>query len=175
MKKIISLTFVFLPCSCLSLVAIRTKWLMSSSIIWVPINDMKEKEQRGLPFKMNRLAEENKNDEVIDLTKDEILPIFNEMLDRLQAVDSKNRKIKKLNDLQVEAEEYVVDRLWDIITYYEGGDVSEQDIEQYTEELNEKYQDVLDYRDKIMEQYHLEQIENEDEDSEFYKLKRAED
>lgn len=54
--------------------------------------------------------------------------------------------------------------------------MSKEDIKEHNEELKEKYQDVLDYRDKLMEKYNLKKVESEDyEDSMFYKLKRADD
>jgi len=80
-----------------------------------------------------------------------------------------------MNDMQIEAEEFAKEMSKDIIVYYEGGDVSEQDIEQYQEELVEKYDNVLDYRDKLMDQYSLEQTENADEDSKYYKLEHTGD
>ena len=80
-----------------------------------------------------------------------------------------------MNDMQIEAEEFAKEMSKDIIVYYEGGDVSEQDIEQYQVELVEKYDNVLDYRDKLMDQYSLEQTENADEDSKYYKLERTGD
>ncbi len=142
---------------------------------WVPINDMKEKEMRDPLAEVARLESENKEDEAAALVKDKVLPIVDEVLGRLEAVDTDNRKVKKMNDMQIKAEEFARNMSKSIITYYEGGNVSEQDIEEYDEELQEKYQDVLDYRDKLMDKYNLEQTENEDEDSKFYKLKRAED
>ncbi|MFD1068245.1 hypothetical protein [Oceanobacillus locisalsi] len=88
-------------------------------------------------------------------------------------MDADNKKIKKMNDMQIEAEEIARNTFMDIITYYEGGDISENDINQSNEELKNKYQDVLDYRDELMEEYNLEQIENEN--SGYYKLKREEE
>lgn len=102
MKKIISLMLVVIALSLL--VSCSNGDEVADEIVhyyneeWVPINDMKEKGMRGLPMEMNELAESHKNGEVIALIKDEMLPIFNEVLDRLKSVDPKNREIKKLND-----------------------------------------------------------------------------
>src|SRR5699024_5031556 len=137
---------------------------------WIPINDRKENEMSDLALKLDALEEEHKNDEAIALVNDEMLTVVDKVLERLEAVDAKNKKVKKMNDMQIKAEEFLKDKSKDLITYYDGGDVSKQDINQYNEELKEKYDDVLDYRDKLMDQYNLEQTENEDEDSNFQKL-----
>lgn len=136
MKKIICLIFVVFVL--LLLVSCGNKDEVANEIIhyyneeWVPINDMKEKEMRGLAMEMN--------------------------------------------DLQIEAEEFAKDALKVINAYYDGDDdVTEQDINQNDEELQEKYDAILDYRDELMDEYNLEQVENKDENSELYKLKRAED
>lgn len=56
--------------------------------------------------------------------------------------------------MQIEAEKFAKKASQVIIAYYEGDDdVSKQDINQDNEELQEKYQDVLDYRDKLMDKY----------------------
>ncbi|WP_449354433.1 hypothetical protein ACUL41_15215 [Virgibacillus natechei] len=139
---------------------------------WMPINDMKEKAMRGIPFELTRLEEKHKEDKAAVLVEDEILPIINRALDRLEGVDTDNKKVKKMNDLQIEAEEFLKEISKDIIVYYKGGDVSEQNIKEYHEELKGKYDKVLNYRDKLMYQYNLEQANNKD--SKFYKLKRKE-
>jgi len=111
------------------------------------------------------------------LVKDEILPIVDEALKQLESVDTENKKVEKMNDMQINAEQFAKDTLKELIAYYKGDDVPEKAIKQSDEKLKEKYDDVLDYRDKLLDQYNLEQTENEDEDedSKFYKIKRVED
>src|SRR5699024_2592538 len=142
---------------------------------WVPINDMKAKEMRDPISDLARLEKENKKKEETLLVRNKFLPIYDEVLEGLESVDMDNNKVKKMNDMQIEAEKFARDTSKDIITYYDGGDMSEQDLKQYDEEMKEKYQAVLDYRDKLIDLYNLEQTENKKGDSNFYKLKRAED
>ncbi len=142
---------------------------------WVPINEMKKKKMRGIPLELTELENEGKEEEAIALVKDEILPVVNEVLEQLEAVEPEHQKVKKINEMQIEAEQFVKDKFKQVITYYEGGNVSEQDIDQYDEEMREKYQDILDYRDKLIDKYNLEYAGDDDTLGNFRNLKRAED
>ncbi|MFD1067899.1 hypothetical protein [Oceanobacillus locisalsi] len=179
MKKIIIPIFIVIIA--LLLVSCEDKDEVADEIVefyneeWVPINDMKEKGMADIPLELTRLEEEGESDEVIGLIKDEIIPLLDRVMERLKSVNPKNEKIEKMIDLQIEAEEFSKNIFGEARTYYENDNVTDQDIEQYNEELDEKYQEVLDYRDELMEEYNLEQIEKKDRDSNFYKLKREED
>lgn len=142
---------------------------------WVPINEMKKKEMHGIPFELTELENEGKEGEAIALVKDEILPIVDEVLEQLEASEPEHQKVKKLNDMQIEAEQFVKDKFKQVIIYYEGGDVSEQDIDQYDEEMRVKYQDILDYRDELIDKYNLEYVDDDETLGNFRNLKRAED
>ncbi|GIO23663.1 hypothetical protein [Oceanobacillus sp. J11TS1] len=179
MKKIISIILVifalFLLVSCSNKDEVADEIIQYYNEEWIPINDMKEKELRDLPFHLNELEEHQQYEEAIALIKDEMIPVADEVIKRLQAVEPENGKVKKLNDLEIEAEQFAKEGLNAVIIYYEGGDISESDVNQYNEDMQEKYQDFFDYRDKLMDKYNLEQFDEEEKGSKFYKIKRAED
>lgn len=179
MKKMLSLVLVvfvsFILVSCENKDEVADEIVHYYNEKWISINDMKEKEMRDPLSDLAKLEKQNKEEEAAVVVKDEVIPIADKVLERLDAVDSDNKKVKKMNDMQIEAEEIAREMSKKTAVYYKDGDVSEQDLKQYDEKMKDKYQDFLDYRDKLIDKYNLEQTENEDEDSKFHKLKRAEE
>lgn len=141
---------------------------------WVPINVMKADEMRDVSVELSELDKEGKGDEAISLIKNEVLPVVDEALERLESVDPNNDEVKKMNDMQIEAEQYSRDRFKDTIAYYKG-DKSESELNPLVEKQDKKYEDVLDYRDKLMDKYNLEYTEDDDALGNFRNLKRAVD
>ncbi|GIO23669.1 hypothetical protein [Oceanobacillus sp. J11TS1] len=177
MKRVISSMLVVFALSLL--VSCSNKDEVADEIVqyyneeWVPINAMEEEEMRHFFNSMYEL-EKNKKDEIISLIKNEPLPVVEESLKRLESLEPKNKQIDKLNEMQINIEHHERDGLEAIIDYYEG-DKSEDEIEKLREELNEKYDEIIDYRNDLMEKYNLEQDKVEEKIGDFYKLKRAED
>lgn len=175
MKKVISL--MLLVCVPFFLASCENKDEVADEIVhyyneeFLPMYETKEDKMEDKPSKLTQLEEENKKDEAITFVKDKVMPVVDESLERLEAADIPNKKVKKMNDMQIEAEQFAKDSFKELIAFYKGDDVSEQDVEQGNEEMEEKYLDVFDYREELMEQYNL----VEEDDSEYPKLKRAEE
>src|SRR5699024_1349647 len=111
-----------------------------------------------------------KNEETIALYKDEIIPIADDVLEQFKSVQLEHKEVIQMNDLQIEAEQFPKNLLENSIDLFEGT-ISEAELQQDEEKLKEKYDDVLDYRDELMEEYGLEFDEEKDEIEGYYELK----
>ena len=75
-----------------------------------------------------------------------------------------------MNDLQIKAEEFAKTHLENVIDLYKGN-ISEEQYKKNDDELKEKYDTVLEYRDELMEKYDLEYDKEKGEVDGFYELK----
>lgn len=177
MKQTISMILVvltlFLLVSCSNKGEVADEIVQYYNEEWVSMNEMKEETMNTLVTELYELDKEGKNQEVINLIKNEFYPSIDNILEHLESLELNNKEVKKMNDMQIEAEKYSRDRFKDTIEYYEGANISDSELKRLSREQNKKYDDVLEYRDKLMDKYNLELIEAED--SKSYVLKRVED
>ncbi|MEN1968767.1 hypothetical protein WMZ97_11930 [Lentibacillus sp. N15] len=140
---------------------------------WIPIHAMKSAKMDDAQerlLKIQEEQEENYRGEAIALYKDEIIPSFNEVLERLKSVELEHKEVKKMNDLQMKAEEFGKTHLKMGIDYF-NDDISDTQYMTHEDELKEKYDDVLEYRDKLIEKYDLKYDKEKDKVDGFYELK----
>jgi|SRR5699024_393924 len=142
---------------------------------WVPINEMKKEKMKESENKLTRVEDEGKDEEAGTVIEDEIIPILDDILNEFKAVELEHKKIKKLNDLEIAAEEFLKETMEEVAIYYNGGNVSEEDLNQNNNELEEKFQAVIDYRYELMDEYNLEYVENDESLGNFRNLKRKEE
>jgi|SRR5699024_3608413 len=129
---------------------------------WVPINKSKNEGISELTNELYRLEDEEKEEEAVTVIEEEIIPILDDTHDKFKAVDLENNKVKKLNDLEVEAEELLLEKTKELATHYKGGDVTEQNISQNNRKVAEKFQEVIDYRYELIKKYNLEYVEDDE-------------
>lgn len=176
MKKIISV--LFLVCAMFIFTSCANKDEVADEIVqyyneeWIPINDMKRTRLDGYALKINELEQEGKEDEAISLIEDKMIPIIDKVLGELEDVEAENKKVKKINDKQIKAEEFAKDMSEDIIAYYEG-DKSEDDIRSNKRKLESKYDKIIEYQDRLIDKYDLEL--SDEKIKSFNKLERSED
>lgn len=142
---------------------------------WIPIQAMKKTKTNNaqdnfLENYSKQGEDDEKNKEVIALYKDEIIPIADEVLEQLKFIELEHRKVKKMNDLQIKAEEFAKTHLENAIDLYKGN-ISEEQYKKNDAQLKEKYDTVLEYRDELMEKYDLEYDKEKGEVDGFYELK----
>lgn len=89
--------------------------------------------------KLEELESEGKDDEALSVVEDEIQPAVEDVRSRFESVDPTHEKVKKLNDMQIESEEFAKDKNKQLIGYYEDGDVSKVDIHLGAEEIVDEY------------------------------------
>src|SRR5699024_12528488 len=100
---------------------------------------------------LDTFDDEGKDKEAITILEDEMIPILNETINKFKDVNLQHKKIKKLNDLEIEADELLKDSAKEAIIHYNGGDVSEEDIQQNNIEIEEKALKLTDYRHELIE------------------------
>src|SRR5699024_5170537 len=76
---------------------------------------------------------------------------------------------------EIEADELLKDSAKEAIIHYNGGDVSEEDIQQNNIEIEEKALKLTDYRHELIEEYDLEYVEDDESLGNFRELKREEE
>src|SRR5699024_931092 len=127
---------------------------------------------RKLNFK---LEDEGTDKETIVVIENEIIPILDDIQNEFKDVELQHKKVKKLNDLETEAEEFLKDSMKEVVIHYNGGDISEEDIRQNNIEIEEKFLKVTDYRYELMDEYKLEYVENDESLGNLRNLKRKEE
>lgn len=136
-----------------------------------------EKKMREAETKLSELLQnegEDFEEKAIALYKDETIPSFDEVLEQLESVELEHSEIKKVHELQMEAEEFARTHLERGIDYFKG-DISDSKYKTYENELKEKYDAVLDYQDKLIEKYNLEYDKEKGKVDGFYELKNKDE
>ena len=179
MKKVLMLMLtvfsLFLLVSCSNKEEEAEELIEYNNDKWVPINKMNN-EKLDEPIKLlDTFDDEGKDKEAITILEDEMIPILNETINKFKDVNLQHKKIKKLNDLEIEADELLKDSAKEAIIHYNGGDVSEEDIQQNNIEIEEKALKLTDYRHELIEEYDLEYVEDDESLGNFRELKREEE
>ena len=111
----------------------------------------------------------NENDQGIEkLLREEFLPLQKEVVEHLEEIYLESKEVEKLNQLQLEAEKFGYEILKEQADIIHGGNLIEIDemyerFNQYQKELEEKYAEVEEKREKLMEKYDVELIKETDE------------
>lgn len=143
---------------------------------WITIQKTKQEKMNEASGKLIDIVAtddgSSNQEEAIDaLVKKDMIPVLDDILDQLEAIDLEHKDLIKLNDLQIEAEEFAKQHTANIVENYQGA-LSDSKYEIEENELKEKYDDVLDYRDELMERYNVEFDKDKDEFAGFELLKR---
>lgn len=77
-----------------------------------------------------------------------------------------------MNNLQLEAEKFLLGSFHNIIKYYEG-EITEGELAKDKQKLDSMYEDVIEYQDKVFEQYNLEQ--SDEKIGNFSELEKADE
>lgn len=142
---------------------------------WVPINKSKNEKMDELKSKLSKLENEEKNQKATILLEQEIIPLLDEIQQELKDVQPNHKNVKKLNKLEIEAEEVLKSQMKDVAAYYKGENVTEQDIHKGNKKIKETFQEVIDYRFKLIDDYNLEYVEDDESLGNLRNLKRKEE
>ena len=142
---------------------------------WVPVNKMRKEKMNEPQTKLSKLEDEGKDKEAIAVIENEIIPILDDIQNEFKDVELQHKKVKKLNDLETEAEEFLKDSMKEVVIHYNDGDISEEDIRQNNIEIEEKFLKVTDYRYELIDEYKLEYVANDESLGNLRNLKRKEE
>jgi len=178
MKKYLIFTFImfslFILASCGNKDEEAEELIQYNNDKWVPINEVKKEKLNEPENKLTKVEDEGKDEEASTVIEDEIIPILDDIQNEFKAVELKHKKIKKLNELEIEAEEFLIKTMEEVVIHYKGGNVSEEDLNKNNNELEEKFQEVIDYRYELMDKYDLEYVEDDESLGNFRNLKHKE-
>lgn len=121
---------------------------------WIPINNFKEDNIGEFTTEFIHLDAQEDKSEATQLLETEIIPLVEEVITNLENVEPKNKKIKKMNNLQIETEQLALENFKDIIKYYDG-DMTESKIAKGSEKVDSMYDDIIEYQNKIFKEYNL--------------------
>lgn len=187
MKKLVSLSIlisiIWFISACASESETATKLVHYYNEEWMPILLMKKDKMddvQRMIMEIEHELEENSDDEtvsiykeeIIDLIKLEFIPVADDVVDRFKNIKLEHKEIIKLNELQIEAEEFARTVMDDGIDYYKG-DITEEAYKKKENELEKRYVEVSDYIDDLMEKYSVEFDEDKDSVNGFHELRRA--
>lgn len=150
---------------------------------WIPILLMKKDKMddvQRMIMEIEHELEENSDDEtvsiykeeIIDLIKLEFIPVADDVVDRFKNIQLEHKEIIKLNELQIEAEEFARTVMDSGIDYYKG-DITEEAYKKKENELEKRYVEVSDYIDRLMEKYSVEFDADQDSVNGFHELRRT--
>lgn len=183
MKKTMTLLFVMF--SLLLLAACGNDEKAADELVkyyneeWISIQETKQEKMNEASSKLIDIAAAddgsgNQDETIAALVKEDMIPVLDDILDQLEAIDLEHKDLIKLNDLQIEAEEFAKQHTANIIKNYQG-ELSDSKYEIEENELKEKYDDVLEYRNELMEKYEVEFDTDKDEVAGFEPLKRKDE
>ncbi len=120
---------------------------------WIPIHNMKVRNtsigEEKLTSILVELDEKDVEEisetdlaEIITVYEEDIIPVADRVVNRFDSVHLEYKKVKKLNDLQIEAEDFGRTMLKNGIGYYKG-EVSESDYREDVNELINKFAGLL--------------------------------
>lgn len=141
--------------------------------ILLPLHVNSQAETNLFQQKLLNLYKEEDEQGLIQLLKKEVIPSTDKSINELESNIPKHREVKKLNKLQIKTEKFKKTSLQQVIEHFEGN-VSESELRRTENDLTEKYNEILDYRDKLMDKYDLEFDKAEEHGNGFYELKRVE-
>lgn len=152
---------------------------------WIPIHVMKlrntaDGERRFREFLLEldgkdvQEMEQNELDQINRIFEEDIIPTMDRVVNRYKSVQVEHRKIKKLNEMQIEAEEFARTLMKNGINYFKG-EITESEYREDVNELKRKYDEVNDYLENLMDKYNVEYDYEKDSINGYYEIKRAED
>ncbi len=181
MPKIITLMLavstLFLLAACSNQDKAASEFIEYYNEEWIPMNAMKKEKMREAQDKLSEIESnqgEDLGEKAVALYKTETIPSFDEVLEQLESVELEHSEVKKVNKLQIEAEEFARTHLEKGIDYFKGT-ISDTEYRAHENELKEKYDTVLDYQDELIEKYDLEYEKKKGKVDGFYELKIKKD
>lgn len=142
---------------------------------WVPIYKSKNEKMDELKSKLSKLENEEKNQEAASLLEQEIIPLLDDIQQEFKDVQPNHKNVKKLNKLEVEAEVVLKNQMKDVAAYYKGENITEQDIHKGNKKVKETFQEVIDYRFELIDDYDLEYVEDDESLGNLRNLKHKEE
>lgn len=143
---------------------------------WIPIIVWKENKIDHPNRKIRDIIFErgNESEETLTIREEEIIPVHDKALDRFKAIQLEDKKLQKLNDLQIEIES--LDGTHSIKTNdYYNGELSRSELTEYTVALEEKHDQFDEALEKLMYKHNLKYDKDEGQINGYYKLKRLND
>jgi len=120
---------------------------------WIAFQQMKQ-EALG-KNQMELLQQQEQSDEkASNFVEEEVLPNMEEIIDYLHSIKLEHKSIKKLHQLQIEAEEYAYEGIKEYPAYYRG-EVTDEEMNEYSEELEQKYDAFFIQLEKMMKKYEV--------------------
>lgn len=178
MKKRITLLLtvlsLFFLASCSDKDEVAEALIVYNNDKWVPINQSKNDKMDELKNELSKLENEEKNQEAAIILEQEIIPLIDEVQQEFKDVELNHKRVKKLNTLEVEAEEVLKKQMKDVAAHYKGKNITEQDIHKGNEKIKEKFQEVIDYRFKLIDEFDLEYVEDDESLGNLRNLKHKE-
>lgn len=121
---------------------------------WVPINNSIKGELEKLTTEFIKLDAKKDKSEATELIQTEIIPLTEEMVTELENVEPENKTIKKMNNLQIEAEKFAIKSYKNIIKHYDG-EITESELAKDKQKLDDMYEDVIEYQQKVLKKYNF--------------------
>ncbi|HLR68981.1 MAG TPA: hypothetical protein VK105_17995 [Virgibacillus sp.] len=121
---------------------------------WVPINNSIKGKLEELTTEFIKLDAKKDKSEATELIQTEIIPLTEEMVTELENVEPENKTIKKMNNLQIEAEKFAIKSYKHIIKYYDG-EITESELAKDKQKLDNMYEDVIEYQQKVLKKYNM--------------------
>jgi|SRR5690625_394734 len=121
---------------------------------WIPINSFKKDNLGELTDEFIELDSKEDKSEAIQMLNNEIMPIVEEVINKLENVEPENNNVEKINDLQLEAENFSLESFENTIEYY-NDNLTESELEEDKQKLDSMYDDVIEYQNKVFKKYDL--------------------
>lgn len=180
MKKIFLFLFTasiaFLLTACANDEEVADELIDYYNTEWIPVQVMKqenmnEAEDKLIDITTNDDGTSDQEEEITALVNEDMVAVMDDILDQFEAIHPEQKAVTKMNNLQIEAEKLAQQHAASTIDNYKG-DLSDSKYSIEGDKLKEKYDDVLTYRDELMEKYGLEFDKEKGQGDGFYEIKR---
>src|SRR5699024_3902555 len=177
----IGIILIFLMSGCLNKNEVTEELINYHNNDWLKLQEIKDTKISSKVSKYISYAMEDNEEAVANLLTEEILPSHLEIVDYLEGINLESKEIEKLNQLQIDAEKFGYKIFKEQAETLKKGERSEIDamfdrFETYDKELQEKYEEVDEKRDELMEKYNVQWVEEYDENGDsVMKMERKEE
>lgn len=162
MKKriifIVTISITFLLVSCGKYKDVQEEILHYYNEEWLPTSLWYERQMSGPDQKIRDIIFDRRDEqdpEIIKIREEEILPVVKEAIERFKSIQPKHKKVKKLNDLQIELYELERDSDKAVIDHARGH-ITKDEMYEIRGELWEKREAFDDYIEELLYKYNLE-------------------
>src|SRR5699024_12620401 len=128
--------------------------------IWIPTVVEEENQLKDYNDKVEAYVNNDEMQKLSKLVEEDWLPVSQKSLKKLQDVNPENKEIKKLNQKTIEVEELKITAFKTTIDYANNKQVFNA-VQHVQEKMKDKSDETVDYRQKLMDKYNLEEVTTE--------------